>query len=301
MGIQPAPDDHFAGRPDCGVKVSGHGREGGAGGSPTVCAGIVSPTGVQSAGLIFAAPDDHFTAGPHCRVKLSTRGRIGNAGSCPAIVAGIVSATSVRKAVGIEPAPDNHFTAAPHCCVRDSAGWPGASGRPTIGAGIVSPASVQNQRIAATPNDHFTAAPYCRVTVCSGLRRVSSASGCPTIRAGTISAAGVHIAALIAICCPTPDDHLTAGPHRRVLESPLGRVGGAGGSPTVCAGIVPPARVEPGGATMFSTPDDHFAAGPDRRVHASAIRRVRDGGGSPRVVGAASRGTRYCGKRVVGV
>src|SRR5439155_20122547 len=114
-------------------------------------------------------------------------------------------------------------------CFCDSAGCPGASGPPTIGALIFSPAIVQNQRIAATPNDHFTAAPYCRVTV-SGLRRVSSASGCPTIRAGTISAAGVHIAALIAIRCPTPDEHLTAGPHRRVLESPLGRVGGAGGS-----------------------------------------------------------------------
>ena len=42
-----APDDHFTAGPDCGVNVSGSGRVGGAGGCPTIRAGIVSPAGVQ--------------------------------------------------------------------------------------------------------------------------------------------------------------------------------------------------------------------------------------------------------------
>ena len=37
------PDDHFAAGPDCRVKVSRSGRIGGAGGRPTVCAGLYLP------------------------------------------------------------------------------------------------------------------------------------------------------------------------------------------------------------------------------------------------------------------
>ena len=46
----------------CTPRASG--RVGGAGGCPTVGAGIVSAAGVQVAAVI-SAPDDHFTAGPH--------------------------------------------------------------------------------------------------------------------------------------------------------------------------------------------------------------------------------------------
>ena len=67
----------------------------------------------------------------------------------------------------------------------------------------------------------------------------------------------------------TPDDHFTAGPDRRVTVSGIGRVGGAGGCPTVRAGIVSPAGVEIVPMTV-PAPDDHFAAGPDRRVIARA-------------------------------
>ena len=87
-----APDDHFTAGPDCRVTVSANGRIGGTGGSPTVCARIVSPAGVQSVAAIRSAPDDHFTAGPHCCVARSASGRVGGAGRCPAIGAGIVSA-----------------------------------------------------------------------------------------------------------------------------------------------------------------------------------------------------------------
>ena len=41
---------------------------GGAGGCPTVGAGIVSTAGVHKAAAIISAPYDHFSASPHCRV-----------------------------------------------------------------------------------------------------------------------------------------------------------------------------------------------------------------------------------------
>ena len=62
-----------------------------------------------------------------------------------------------------------------------------------------------------------------------------------------------------------PDDHFAAGPHRRVSLSGSGRVGCAGGCPTVSAGIVSPASIKDG-AVAVSAPDDHFAASPDCRV-----------------------------------
>ena len=47
-GVISAPDDHFSAGPHCRVTVSGRGRVGGAGGCPTVRAGIVSAAGVQT-------------------------------------------------------------------------------------------------------------------------------------------------------------------------------------------------------------------------------------------------------------
>ena len=76
--------------------VSAGGRVGGAGGCPTIRAGIVSPAGVQIADTDHSAPDDHFTASPHCRVNVSGSGRVGGAGGRPTIRAGIVSPAGVR-------------------------------------------------------------------------------------------------------------------------------------------------------------------------------------------------------------
>ena len=45
---------------------------------------------------------------------------------------------------------------------------------------------------SSAPNDHFTAGPDCRVTD-SARGRVGGAGGCPTIRAGIVSPAGVRI------------------------------------------------------------------------------------------------------------
>jgi hypothetical protein len=96
----------------------------------------------------------------------------------------------------------------------------------------------------------------------SGSGRVGGASGCPTIRAGTISAAGVQTVGAIK---STPDDHFTAGPDCRVILSASGCVGGAGDYPTIRARIVSPTGVEIVGIAI-ATPDDHFTAGPYCRV-----------------------------------
>ena len=80
------PDDHFSAGPDRRVLVSSIRRVGGAGGRPTVRAGIVSSAGVKNEGIILPTPDDHFTAGPDCAVVDSAIGRVGDAGGCPAIV-----------------------------------------------------------------------------------------------------------------------------------------------------------------------------------------------------------------------
>src|SRR5882757_836068 len=61
-----------------------------------------------------------------------------------------------------------------------------------------------------------------------------------------------------------PDDHFAPGPHSRGVKSARGRVGRAGGNPTVCAGIVSSAGVQRAGSA--SAPNNHFTPGPDCRV-----------------------------------
>src|SRR5205823_7611058 len=93
----PPPDDHFTAGPHCRVKVSGFGRVGGAGGRPTVRAGIVSPTGVEKVQASNSAPDDHFTAGPHCRVTVSGRGRGSECRWSPSVIGAATRGTSYYR------------------------------------------------------------------------------------------------------------------------------------------------------------------------------------------------------------
>ena len=81
-----------------------------------------------------------------------------------------------------------------------------------------------------------------------------------------------------------PDDHFVAGPDCRVIDSGSGRVGGAGGCPTIGARIVSPASVQIAAGIVNSAPDDHFAAGPHCRVNVSGSGRVGGAGGCPTVV-----------------
>jgi hypothetical protein len=185
-------------------------------------------------------------------VKPAASRRVDGAGLCPGISSGIVSPAGVHIAAA-EPvsAPDYHFVARPHRRVnlasRRRIG--GAGGRPTIRAGIVSPASVEeigraSTKISTSPDNHLTASPHCRVTLSCRGRVNPSARGYPTIHAGTVSSAGVQTNEEGTFS--TPDYHFIAGPDRRVLESAIGRVGGAGGRPTIRAGIVSPAGVQNG-------------------------------------------------------
>jgi hypothetical protein len=64
--------------------------------------------------------------------------------------------------------------------------------------------------------------------------------------------------------------------------SSIGRVGGAGGRPTIRGGIVSPTRVHIAVA-IISTPDNHFFAGPNCRVVPSARRRVGNAGSGPAI------------------
>ena len=59
------PDDHFTAGPDCRVRLSASGRVGGAGGCPTIRAGIVSPASIQT-----AADSAHPRQSFHCRSTL---------------------------------------------------------------------------------------------------------------------------------------------------------------------------------------------------------------------------------------
>jgi hypothetical protein len=217
----------------------------------------------------------------------SARGRVSRAGSYPTIRAGIVSPASVHRGnvvVNATPStPDDHFTAGPNCSVIGSArGRVGrAGGCPRIRAGMVCPASVQHVADPkATPNNHFSAGPDCCVLL-SGRGRVGGAGGCPTIRAGIISPAGIPILARPPPRISAPNDHLTAGPDCRMILSNLGRVGRAGSCPTIRAGIVSAAGVEPRGTR--SAPNNHFPAGPYCGVIRSALGRVGGAGSCPTI------------------
>ena len=70
-----------------------------------------------------------------------------------------------------------------------------------------------------------------------------------------------------------------------MISSCRGRIGGAGRSPTIGAGIVSVAGVQKIRAriTEASAPDDHFAVCPYCRVKPSGLGRVGGGGGCPTV------------------
>jgi hypothetical protein len=109
--------------------------------------------------------------------------------SLSAFAGGVLEQESSRLST-----PDDHFAPGPDRRVGHSAiGRVGGARRcPSIYAGIVSAAGVQNaDRIRSAPDDHFAPGPDCRV-VPSGLGRIDDASRSPRIRAGIVSATGVQ-------------------------------------------------------------------------------------------------------------
>src|SRR5436190_1095065 len=64
-----------------------------------------------------------------------------------------------------------------------------------------------------------------------------------------------------------------------MIVSSRRHVGGTGGCPTVCVGIVPSASI----GRWPATPNDHFTASPNGSVAVSRVRRVGGAGGCPTV------------------
>src|SRR5437660_12897792 len=119
------------------------------------------------------------------------------------------------------------------------------------------------RNLTPTPDSHFAPGPDCRV-IRSASGRVGEACWSPRVvgarlrRLRAVSPAGVQIA---AVADSAPDDHLAAGPYCRVEFSASGCAGGAGGCPTVGAGIISAAGGKIAEAAI-AAPDDYFAASP---------------------------------------
>ena len=167
-------------------------------------------------------------------MNFSAKGRVRGAGGCPRIGSRIVSPTGV-VIISAVSAPHNHFAACPDCRVRVSAS--GCIGRadssPSVRAGIISPAGVQEGAVVVSaPDDHFFAGPHCSVSE-PGDGRIGGAGWSPTVCARIVSPASVQ--AVNAISGPAPDDYFTIGPHCGGEHSAIGRVRDAGGCPRVSA------------------------------------------------------------------
>ena len=145
-----APDDHFAGSPDCGVTISSRGRVDRARGCPTIRAGVVSSASVYLGDILISPPPyDHVAAGPNCRMQRSCTGGVCGIGSSPTIRNWIVSPARVQRvSVGVrvqkKSAPDDHLMPSPDCCVKRSRDRRiRDSGRnPTVCTRIVSAAAI---------------------------------------------------------------------------------------------------------------------------------------------------------------
>ena len=145
--VSSAPDDHFAASPRLPCDSLGQwARWSCWWPSNYPCRDCISRRCSNRLSAIISAPDDHFTASPDRRVILT-----GQSGALVVLVAVQLSVLGlylppVFKYVGNAAAhPRRSF----HCqstlpCDRSASGRVGgAGGRPTIGAGIVSPAGVE--------------------------------------------------------------------------------------------------------------------------------------------------------------
>src|SRR5438552_5674772 len=183
----PAPDDHVAASPNCGVIVSRKRGICSACSCPSVGTRAVPASGIEIADNFPPAPDNHFRACPNCSMLGSGSRRVDRGSGFPRVRGRVVLSTRVVVDVVAEviSAPDNHVTTSPHCCVEmSSSGRIGNTGSyPCVCAGIVSSTrielAVEAKRIA-TPHDHFGAGPNRCVEV-SATGGDGSARSCPAI------------------------------------------------------------------------------------------------------------------------
>ena len=204
----------------------------------------------------------------------------------------------LRYSREVVSAPDDHFTAGPHCRVTGSgSGRVGrAGGCPTIGAGIVSPAGVQQSPPISAPDDHFTAGPHCRVIASGSWVRWS------VLVAVQLSVLGLYLPPVFRNWQlryqSAPDDHFTAGPDCRVTSRAVGALVVLVAVQLSVLGLYLPPVFKTSVGVHCSAPDDHFTAGPDCRVLASGSGCVAGAGGCP-TIRAPDCISRRCLRRAV--
>ena len=172
---------------------SGSGRVGGAGGCPTVGAGIISPAGVEM--VMTVDP-------PQTIISLPVQTAVCIARAAGALVVLVAVQLSVlglylppvfkRPCSQLRPRRSFHCRSILLCerlgqRARWWCWW--LSNYPCWDC--ISRRCSKAVDASSAPDDHFAAGPHCRV-ISSGIGRVGGAGGCPTIRAGIVSSAGVQ-------------------------------------------------------------------------------------------------------------
>ena len=147
-------------------------------------------------GLTFSPPQTIISAaGPDCRVKeLGHRARLAVLVAVQLSVLGLYLPPVFKYEAPPSP-PQTIISAAGPDCRVISVGQSGAlvvlvAVQLSV-LGLYLPPVFKSPAPAPTPDDHFTAGPDCRVTL-SASGRVGRAGGCPAIRAGIVSPAGVQ-------------------------------------------------------------------------------------------------------------
>jgi len=107
--------------------------------------------------------------------------------------------------------------------------------------------------ILSAPNDHLAIGPHCSVSEPCGWS-VDGAGGCPAVRAGIVSAAGVETVGVIP---SAPNNHFTAGPTAVCESRPPGALLVLVGVQLSVSGLyLPPVLNSPGNPpqTIISLP-----------------------------------------------
>ena len=147
--------------------------------------------------------------------------------------------------------------------------------------GIVSPACVEIVEChRPAPDDHFAASPHCRVT------SICAVGALVVLVAIQLSVPGLYLPPVLKrvdATGSTPHDHFAAGPHCRVKVAAVGRVGGAGGCPTIRAGIVSPASVRKMLPDQFRPRRSFHCRSTPPCDRIEAVGRVGGAGGCPTV------------------
>ena len=212
MVAKSAPDDHFTAGPNCRVIGSRIGRIGGAGGCPAICAGIVSPTSVQTA--LVPTPPQTIISLPVQTAVCANRAL----GALVALVAVQLFVLGLylppvfnSMAHRSHSAPDDHFTAGPHCRVDAR-----ASGALVVLVavqlsvlGLYLPPVLKSPLLPRLrPRRSF----HCQSKLPCGLLGASGAL--VVLVAVQLSVLGLYLPPVLKSCgiTPAPDDHLTAGP-----------------------------------------------------------------------------------------